>query len=162
MNNFFKKWLIGVGVVFLLSLIVIMITVTEARQARFTVDVLEQYLEAYQLVEHRSIESLSQLPDFDLVSPAESLSLKSQDLKQGIHGGYIYDFQYLGNGKFVISASPVGLLPIWEFGITNSGNLRMNTRNVDAQADSYEEVEGWRLIPRKDKARSKDLPGYLQ
>ena len=135
----------------------------QARQARFTVDVLEQYLKAYKLVEHRSIESLRGLPDFYLISPYDSLSLRSADLKQGIKNGYIYDFQYLGDDKFVISASPVGALPFrQEFGITDDGVLRMNTQKVDVDADNYEEVEKWPVITRKERVRSKDLPDYLR
>ena len=134
----------------------------QIRQARFTVDVLEQYLQASRLVGNKPIEGLSELPEFHLISPSDSLSLKSRDLKQGIKNGYVYDLRYSGDGKFVISASPVGLWPIYEFGITQEGILRMNSKGVDADADSYEEVEKWAIITRQEQVRSRDLPAYLR
>jgi hypothetical protein len=163
MNKFLTQVLWFIGIIFVISLSLVVVGANESRQARFTVDVLEQYLQAYRLVKHQWIESLNQLPDFYLVSPGESLSLRSKDLKQGIKDGYSYDLQYVGNGKFVISASPAGLAPFCpEFGITDKGDLRINRNNTDLEADSYQEVEGWPILPRKEKVRSKVLPEYLK
>ena len=134
----------------------------QAREARFAVDALEQYLQSYRRVEKKSIERLSELPDFYLIAPSASLSLRAKDIKQGIHSGYVYDLQYVDKDKFVISASPVGLFSSYEFGITDKGILRMNNKNVDAEADSYTEVETWPIITREERIQTKDLPAYLR
>ncbi len=163
MNKLLSQLLLILGVVFFIALSLVVIGVNEARQARFTVDVLEEYVQSYKLVKNHWIENLHQLPDFTLVSPADSLSLTSKDLKQGIKDGYIYDYQYLGGNRFVISASPAGLAPFCpEFGITEKGALKINRTNTDPTADSYQEVDSWPMLPRKERVRSKDLPQYLK
>ena len=155
-----KTVLGAVAVVVLLFGGIALSAANQARQARFSVDALEQYWQAYKLVEEKSIERLSELPDFHLVSPSTGLSLESKNLKRGVTGGYVYDLQYLENDKFVISASPVGIFSMYEFGITDKGILRVNYKNVDAQADSYDEVEKWPIISREEKIRTKDFPVY--
>ena len=48
-----------------------------------------------------------------------------------------------------------------EFGITDKGILYMNKQNIDVLPDSYEEVEGWKILPRIENVRTKKLPSYL-
>ncbi|MCK5581468.1 MAG: hypothetical protein KAJ18_09380 [Candidatus Omnitrophica bacterium] len=162
-KKFWKRLGIFMFVGFLFSVGIYIRGVNQLRQARFNVNVLQRYIQAYLVVENKQVESLQDLPDFHLVSPPESLSLKAEDVRDGFSGGYIYDFQYLGEGRYVLSASPVGVLtPQVEFGSTNHGVLRVNKDNVDVDPDSYEEVEGWvALVPEKG-VRTKEFPEYLR
>ena len=161
-SNLIAQMIIGGVVAVVVFFAVTFYAGAQIKKARFAVDALQQYLQSYNLVEQKAIERLSDLPDFYLVSPSASLSLKSSDLKQGVNNGYVYDLQYLGKDKFVISASPAGTFAFYEFGITDKGILRMNNKSVDVNADSYEEVEQWPTITREERIRSKDLPAYLK
>ena len=135
----------------------------QMRQAQFNVDVLQRYIQAYKIVEGKQIESLQDLPDFHLISPPESLSLKAADVRQGVFCGYIYDMQYLGQERYVISASPIGLLaPGIEFASTDQSVLRVNNKNADVDADSYDEVAKWQALPHEQGVRTKELPDYLK
>ncbi|MDP2654378.1 MAG: hypothetical protein Q8Q08_10155 [Candidatus Omnitrophota bacterium] len=137
---------------------------TQARQARFTVDVLDRLVRAYILVENRTIGNLSGLPDFHIISARDSLSVKGEDLRRGISRGYKYDMTSTGQGRYVISASPINDFQLSvEFGITEDGKLRANNKNVDFEADSYEEVKSWQQIVSLDSSvRTAQQPEYLK
>jgi hypothetical protein len=164
-----KSFMLAVSFVFLASIVIrfaaIIYGVNEARKARFTVEVLNRYLRAYERTEGINIKRLADLPDFEIVSVGESLSLSSADLKiSPILGGYIYDMQYVSPDQYTISASPIGLftLPV-EFGVTQDGQVRKNSGSgVDAEADSYEEMKLWDKINQSENIRTKQLPAYLQ
>ena len=131
-----------------------------AREASFNIDVLERYIHAYQLVEQESIKSLKELPKFDIISPKDSLSLKSEDLRTGQYHGYRYDLQFTSEDQFVISASPIktGLFsPNIEFGIIDDGILRFNDHGVDSEPDTYTEVKGWKGMERIERIRTKKI-----
>jgi len=133
------------------------------KQAKFNVDVLQRFIIAYKTLENIQIQSLNELPDFHIISPEHSLSVKDDDFKQGVKGGYIYDYEYFTGGHFVISASPIGLLNASiEIGITDRGKLKFNKNNVDVEADSYSEVESWTPVDRFNRYRTKDLPDYMR
>jgi hypothetical protein len=135
----------------------------EARQARFNVNVLQRYIEAYKTVEGKQIKSLAELPDFHIISTYDSLSVKAQDLRRGMVSGYIYDMDYLGGGKYVISASPTNLINSrYEFGINERGVLKMNNKGADPTADSREEMESWQEIQPIEQVRTAQLPDYLK
>ena len=123
---------------------------------------LQRYLKAYKTVSGQDILSLSELPDFHLISTHDGFSLESKDLRGGMFLGYFYDLQCFEDGRYVISASPLGMFhaPV-EFGITDKGFLKMNNKSVDPEPDDYEEVTGWRRIRRLDQVRSKALPDYI-
>lgn len=134
-----------------------------AEQARFNVDVLEQFIQYDRMIEGRQIENLTDLPDFHLISPTKSLSVRASDIRRKIFGGYVYDMQSSGQGRYVISASPIGFLaPPVEFGVTEKGLLGMNTRDPDVYPDSREEVQHWPWVERETGVRSQALPAYLR
>lgn len=134
-----------------------------ANQARFNVDALARYVVAYQAVEGKTIESLGDLPDFEIISSAEGFLLRSREIRKVITGGYAYDLQSSGGGKFLISASPVGWFSSgYEFGIMEDGELRMNNKDADASVDLPDELQGWRKISRADSMRTRQLPAYLR
>ena len=119
-------------------------------KARFTLYAFGYYLESYERIEGKRIQSLSKLPDFHLVSYPHSLSLKASDLRSRIIDGYLYDFQRTGQGGFAMSASPLKLHPLAvEFGITDDWNLRVNTEGVDTRSDSYDEIKSWPILPEQ-------------
>ena len=132
----------------------------QVRQARFTVDVLQRYLIAYERVEDRRITRMEDLPDFHIVSSADSLSLRGADLRASpFRGGYIYDLRDMGDGKYVISASPVGLFtPRVEFGITEQGYLGINQQGTDPDPDGYDEVHSWNFLPSIERVRTASAP----
>jgi hypothetical protein len=136
----------------------------QARQARFTVEVLSRFIQAYKRSEGKMITRLADLPDFDIISAADSLSFSSADLKKSpVLSGYVYDMQFFSPDKYVISASPMGLFaPAVEYGVTENGQVKTNARDVDVQADSYEEVLGWGADSRVERIRTKELPLYLR
>lgn len=155
--------LTAVAVAAVLGLILVIRQYNQADQARFNVDILDQFIQSYRVIEGRQIESLSDVPDFHIISPYKSLSVRGSDIRGKMFGGYIYDMAYSGNGQYVISASPIGFLaPQVEFGVTEKGLLAVNTRNVDVQPDSREEVEHWKWLNREVGVRTKDLPAYLR
>ena len=160
-----KKWFfISVLVVAGGLLAVSVIQYNQARQARFTVDILERYISALERITDLRILSLGDLPDFDIISPEDSLRLRSADLKKNpLRGGYAYDMRVEGEDLYVISASPVGLMsPRIEYGITEQGILKENTRGVDPLPDSRGEVSAWKAIDRIENARTRVLPEYLR
>lgn len=136
----------------------------QVRQARFTVDVLQRFIQSYRLIEGKTVGSLAEVPDFELVSPADSLRLRGKDLRKSpVRNGYIYDLQDLGEGVYVISASPIGLLtPKLEFGITEDGLLKMNQAGTDALPDKHDEVQRWQAIKSVERVRSAAVPDYLR
>jgi len=134
------------------GLVMFLIPYNQMRLAQFRIDVLGALIRSYYLVEERKIESFDDFPDFHVVSHFDSLSLQKRDLAGGIVDGYIYDMQFLGGSKYVISASPVGkFAPQVEIAITNQGFLLMNNKDVDTSADSYDEVNGWEKVLRYDR-----------
>ncbi len=136
--------------------------VGQTRQARYNIEVLERYIQAVKILENRFVESLAELPDYEIISPYDSLSLNLSRLRSGILEGYHYDLQYLGNGQFVISASPFGFFSSgMEFGITDEGILKVNNENIDFQVDDYKEVSQWKAITKMERIRSKNTPEYL-
>ena len=159
-----KKWIVVSAVVIMGFLTVHVVQFNQARQARFTVDILQSYISALERITDLQVLSLSDLPDFDIISPADSLRLRSADLKSNpLRGGYAYDMQFAGEDLYVISASPVGVLsPHIEFGITEQGILKQNTRDVDPLPDSRDEVSAWIGIDRIENARTRELPEYLR
>jgi len=137
----------------------------QSRGARFTVDILQQYISAWERVTDRQVLSWDDIPDFDIISPGDSLRVRSADLKRNAfrRGGYVYDMRFEGESRYVISASPMGLLsPRIEYGITEQGILKENTRDVDPLPDSRGEVSSWKAIERIENARTRDLPEYLR
>ncbi len=134
----------------------------QAIQARFAVDVLEAYLHYYAAMKGRPVISLDELPDFDVVAPSQSLRVRLRDIREGLHGGYVYDVTLEPDGTYVVNASPTGILPGVEFGITEDGVLHGNTEGVDASADSREEIASWPEVPRFSDYRSRRLPDYLR
>jgi hypothetical protein len=155
-----KKFRMGwrLGLIFLAALllwaglVVVLVPLNQLRLAQFRLDVLALLIRAHYLVQERQIESFQDLPDFHIVSYFDSLSFRKSDLREGIADGYIYDMNYLGQGKYVISASPVGVLaPKVELGITHQGYLMLNNKNIDSSADSFEEVTGWEPTIRYDR-----------
>ena len=129
-----------------------------AREARFNIDVLERYMHASQLIKHETIKNLKELPKFHIISPKDSLSLKSEDLRTGQYHGYRYNLQFISEDQFVLSASPIktGLFsPNIEFGIIDDGILRFNDQKVDSEPDTYPEVKGWKGIERVERVRTK-------
>ncbi len=148
---------------FVLSVYVIQYN--QSRGARFTVDVLQRYISAWERVTDRKIFSWDDIPDFDIISPADSLRVRSADLKRNAFRrcGYVYDMRFEEEARYVISASPMGLLsPRVEYGITEQGILKENTRDVDLLPDSRGEVSSWKAIERIENARTRDLPEYLR
>lgn len=161
-----RVWVIVVIVVLLSGAIyggISLVGLNQARQARFTVEVLSRYIQAYQRVAGKLITTLADLPDFEIISAAESLSLRSVDLKRSpVLSGYVYDMQFFPPDKYVISASPIGLFaPDIEYGVIENGQIKINIRSVDAQGDSYEEVSAWDVDKGEERIRTKGLPAYL-
>jgi hypothetical protein len=163
-----QKWDLRKGilvVLFIGAIILALLAIraaNEARQTRFNLKVLQRYIKSYKNVEGKQIEDLSQIPDFHIISPDNSLSLSAKDIRKGISSGYVYDMQSLGNGRYVISASPLGFLNSnMEFGITEKGMLKMNNKGVDPISDTYQEVESWPQIPSNEHVRTATLPEYL-
>lgn len=116
-------------------------------RTRFALHALGRYIHAHNMIQKDRIENLSDLPDFHLVSPSYSLELRGADIKKRILYGYYYDFQLTHEG-FVVSASPVRFLRLFpEFGILEDGNLRVNSHDVDADPDGYDEVKNWAILP---------------
>ena len=127
------------------------------QEARLTVDALGQYIQAYKIIEGKSINSLRELPPFQIISPSYSFFLNSDNIKNGMWKGYKFDLQVLKSNRFVVSASPFGQFPgKQEFAITERGILKYNTENVDTEADSYEEVAAWNELPRMEHLRTKE------
>jgi hypothetical protein len=161
-----KKWIaVFVTVAAGFFLAVCVIRHNQARQARFTVDILQRYISALERITDLQVLSWDDLPDFDIISPDDSLRLRLADLKRNAFhaGGYVYDLQSEGDDLYVISASPVGLLsPRAEYGITDQGVLKENTRQVDPLPDSRGEVSAWKAIERIENARTRELPEYLR
>ncbi len=160
-----KKWLsVVLSAAVALGAIVHVFQFNQARKARFSVDVLQRYLTALELIAGQKVLSWSDLPDFDIISPEYSLQLKSADLKKSpIQNGYAFDMQWNGQDKYVISASPVGVLsPRIEYGITEKGILRENRNDVDPLPDTYHEVVLWTPIDRIEQIRTKNVPAYLR
>jgi len=120
-----------------------------AARARFTVDVLEKFIQMY-YEEHRKYPaSLESLPGINVVSYREGLAFDSKALKNWQGSGYRYAYELLDQDRFVLSASPDELWSTGiEFGITEEGFLKFNALGVDASADSHEEVKGWKAILR--------------
>ncbi len=117
------------------------------KRARFGVDALSRYIFSYQKVSGVEVQSLAQLPEFVLFSQTDGYLLRAEDLRKRVYDGYFYDFQPVGEGMYVISASPVyPLSPKVEFGITEDGVLRANTDQVDALGDPHEEVSNWKPV----------------
>ncbi|MEW5894958.1 MAG: hypothetical protein AB1650_04270 [Candidatus Omnitrophota bacterium] len=115
-------------------------------QARFNVEALGRYVRSYHLVTGEPLPRLSGLPNIRLVSPSNSLSFKSEDVKSGISRGYSYDLKPIDEKRFVISASPLSG-SFAEFGMTEDMNLRVNIHQMDPEPDSYDEVKKWPIIP---------------
>ena len=165
-QNFPRKskiavFIAGLLVAMLVVFVVLLIPMNRARQAQFTVDALGRFIEAYQILMQREVMSIEDLPDFLLISRNEGFKLRSTDLKSGYFGGYIYDFESIGEGQFVISASPLGLFsPKKELGITHEGILRVNELNVDGQPDGFDEVGSWQPIERSLSIRTQWEPNY--
>ena len=137
-------------------------TVYQVKQARFNVDALDRFLRSYEQVTGKIIESISELPDFHLVSKSEGLELKSDDLKKGIYEGYVYDLHHAGTVDYVLSASPVGFMaPRMEFAVLRDGNLYANKKNIDETADSRDEVKGWEVLRRAMRVRTMKSPDYM-
>jgi hypothetical protein len=161
--RFPKTFLYGLLALALLVVTIAALRTQMEKKARFSVDALELFLKAYEKVYQKPIESLSDFPDFHLVSTFEGMFLESQKIKKVFMEGYLYDFERLDKVRFVISASPVGF---WsgqkEFGITDKGILRVNSRKTDVAADNYDEVESWTEIPRSDRICSYQIPDYLK
>ena len=160
----FLKKLIGFAAILIIAFFLVGVFAGwQATQARFNVDALGRMIQAYQVSEGKTIESLADLPDFEVISSSDGLAAKSADLKKMICFGYSYDLQYLGKGQYVVSASPVGWFNSgYEFGITQKQEMKANRKNPDAQADSYDEVTRWRSIPRYEHVRTKILSEYLR
>ena len=129
-------------------LILLAQTKSEVQWARFRVEALGRYLAAYHKITGKEIMALQGLPDFVLSTTDEKYMLHASDFKKNLIDGYFYDYEYLGEGRFVLSASPLRVFPSCpEFGFTDKGTLRTNTVDVDHLSDSYNEVEGWQEIP---------------
>ena len=117
-------------------------------KTRFTLHALGRYLHAYEIVEGKKIRSFSDLPDVRLVSYSSSLQLDMYDLKSRVLNGFFYDFKSEGKEGFVISASPLKVYFFSvEFGMTEDLNLRVNSRHVDIDPDSYKDVKQWPIVP---------------
>jgi len=138
--------------------------INQARQARFNIEVLGRFINAYHRAEGKWVERLKDMPDFHIISTADSLSLRSADLKRGpILDGYVYDMQTIEPGKYVISASPIGFLaPGIEYAITENGQVKYHKADVDSSADSYEEISSWPVDEHMERIRTAQLPPYLQ
>lgn len=135
---------LGLAVIFIRSL-------SCAHQARFNVDVLERFIQLYNIEEGEYPEDLSKLRPIDVVSFGESLALNSKDLTDGEWRGYQYSYQRLAKDKFVLSASPVGFLPAqMEFGATEGGFVRANIESVDPAIDPVEEIKQWKPLRRSE------------
>ena len=150
------SWCWGLILLFVLMVgagfVIVLVPLNQMRLAQFRLDVLASLIRSLYLTEERQIESFQDLPDFHIVSYFDGLSFRKSDLKGGIVDGFIYDMQYLGQGKYVISASPVGVFaPKVELGITHQGYLMLNNKNIDSSADSFEEVAGWEPTIRYDR-----------
>ena len=118
------------------------------RKARFNVFALGSFLHAYNLVEGKPVETLSVLPDVRLACDGEGLEFSAADVRGRVSEGYYYDFSRKDAGKFVISASPLGMTGLQaEYGMLEDLNLRMNVEGVDTSPDSYDEVSQWPILP---------------
>ena len=119
----------------------------DARQARLAIGVLKNVVTDYYKTKSAYPKGLNDLPSFYAASVYQKFYLDSHKFAGGQWHGYQYDLQSPGDGQFVISASPVNLWPrAAEFGITQEGILKVNTRHVDKQTDSYEEVTRWQAF----------------
>ena len=126
------------------------------KEAQYTIDGLQQYMHSLKIIEGRPIESLKDLPSISILSAGHNFLLKFDSLREETHKGYRYYFKNLENGKFILCASPVGKFLIGkEFAITEQGILKYNSRNVDVQQDSYEEIEKWNELSRVEAWETK-------
>lgn len=133
------------------------------RRAKFNIVVLADYLRAYLFLHPEPLNQLSDLPDFDIISPQHSLGLKAGEIRRGTFKGYAYHLQMNPDGTFYMTASPQGIFsPSVEYAATNSGALLMNTKGVDVEADSWEEIRSWQVIEHQESYRSRQLPEYLR
>ena len=130
-----------------ISLFILFLTVTTAgqiRQARFNMSGLLSIISQYYKANGRYPSALSDLPKFYAVSAIDKLYFDSSYFADGEFDGYRYHWKASGQARFVLSASPQRLWPMAvEFGLTEAGHLKKNTRNVDRLPDSYEEVNRW-------------------
>jgi len=137
-------------------------TIYQAKQARFNVDALDRYVRSYERMTGEKIVSIADLPDFHLISKFEGFQLKDEDLKKGIHEGYVYDLREMGTEDYVVSASPVGFMsPNLEFAALSDGNIYLNKKNLDVTADTAQEVRKWQVLMRAMVVRSQEAPDYL-
>lgn len=151
-----KITILIIGIVVICCCFFYLIHQNNLLKTRFVLHAFGRYLDAYQNVEGKPVTSLSTLPDFHLISPSNSLQLKSSDLRSRVINGYFYGFSRLEKGKFVISASPLRLYFFsLEFGMLEDLNVRVNFKKVDSEQDSYDEVEKWSVIPEWFDLQSK-------
>ncbi len=118
-----------------------------SRQARFNTDVIYKLIMVYHDRNQAYPSSLTDLPKFYVVSAMEKFYLDSVKLARGAWDGYRYNFKSVDKNNFVLSASPVGFWPSGiEYGMTEEGILKANSKSVDALADGHEEVKRWGAV----------------
>lgn len=127
----------------------------QARQARFTIDVLEDVIFGYQQVTGKRVDSLRSLPDFDVISRMDGLRVAADDLRDGIHGAYVYDWQFLEDGRYLLTALPLGrLAPQVSYVIADDRRLRFGMGFKADDDVGYSEIFRWPFLVRTEMAES--------
>ncbi|MCR4337665.1 MAG: hypothetical protein NUV91_07675 [Candidatus Omnitrophica bacterium] len=158
-----KTILKTVSTFFVLGMMIFLFIKNQILFAKFNIDALYRYVEAMYVIENRPIRDLKELPDFELISPSNGFRLKGQNLRDGVENGYIYHMELQEENGLIISASPrFSFFPQVEFGMTPDGTLHLNTKAVDATADSFKEIQSWPITPRIEDIRTEKLPAYLK
>ena len=130
------------------------------RQVRFNLIVLADYLNAYHFLHPEPLKDFSQMPEFDIISPSESLGIKGADLRSGRLQGYKYALHWTNKNEYFITAAPDGILtPAVEYAVTNAGELKMK---AGGGGDTIEEIKTWPAVENRENYRTRELPGYLQ
>jgi len=151
-------WILAAGV--FLFLLMYGRTRYSEDQARFNVDVLERFIQIYYEELGRYPNYLWELSPTQVASYKEGLELDLKNVLTGRWRGYRYDYVVIDGKQFVLSASPIGFLSgRQEFAVAEDGILRRNDYDIDAAADTHDEVTQWEAIDRCPSIVSRVSPG---
>ncbi len=144
MRRFF---LYGLTALFVIGAIFYFYCQSQQQQAVFNIYALGHYIAAYEMVEGKAIQSLSELPDVQLVDYEHSLKFYSGQIRQRVSYGYYYDFQRVGDRQFFIVASPTRLRAFnKQFAMLEDMNVRVNIDAVGNGPHSYENIQTWPVL----------------